>query len=213
MRALHDIKRKLLAVATLHLVLLFVGCIESKEDSHYGDGGIVPTVFEFTSAGGTLDFSMDAASEWTIAGSAAWVDIRPVQGSGASTITMTVGKFTNYREVRSIEYLFSSTERNIYLTVVQRGESTATLSASAGYDGDIPAAGGTMNLTINSNAEWEITGDMQWCTVSPTSGKGDSTVTVTAHANYAGVRRTAALLVKSDYTPDTASVSISQAAE
>jgi len=43
--------------------------------------------------------------------------------------------------------------------------------------------GGNQTITILSNGEWAVSGETDWCTVSPKTGKGDLTVTVTVSEN------------------------------
>jgi len=42
-----------------------------------------------------------------------------------------------------------------------------------------PATGGTFTLTVNTNSVWVASAEAAWATLSPTSGEGNATVTVT----------------------------------
>ena len=55
----------------------------------------------------------------------------------------------------------------------------------------IEADGGTMELGLKSNGEWTITSTEEWVVVSPMSGKGDATLTLTVGANTVEESRTA----------------------
>ena len=46
--------------------------------------------------------------------------------------------------------------------------TTFTVAPDAGTD--IEAAGGSLNVTVSSNANWTAASDADWLTVSPTSG-------------------------------------------
>ena len=48
-----------------------------------------------------------------------------------------------------------------------------------------PASGGSKQITVTSNGSWTVSDNSTWITVSPSSGKGNGTVTVNV-ANYTG---------------------------
>ena len=78
---------------------------------------------------------------------------------------------------------------------------------------EIDAQGGSIEVALKSNGEWTINPTIEWITVSPMSGKGDATLTLTAEANTTGEERsthinaitkdnTAALVVKQGAVAD-----------
>lgn len=79
--------------------------------------------------------------------------------------------------------------------------TTFTVAPDAGTD--IEAAGGSLNVTVSSNANWTAASDAEWLTVSPTSGNGNATLTVTATENTNYESRTAH--VKFNFNGETAS--------
>lgn len=48
---------------------------------------------------------------------------------------------------------------------------------------EIEAQGGSVDVALKSNGEWTISASEEWITVSPMSGNGDATLTLTAVAN------------------------------
>ena len=52
---------------------------------------------------------------------------------------------------------------------------TATIEA-----GNIPLMGGSKKITITTKDKWTVTSNVDWLTISPSSGEGDGTITVTA---------------------------------
>ena len=79
--------------------------------------------------------------------------------------------------------------------------TTFTVAPDAGTD--IEATGGSLNVTVSSNANWTAASDAEWLTVSPTSGNGNATLTVTATENTDYESRTAH--VKFNFNGETAS--------
>ena len=51
------------------------------------------------------------------------------------------------------------------------------------------------SFTINSNVEWTIVSDQNWCTVQPLSGNGNRDITVSVSENNTGTLRTATLTI------------------
>lgn len=56
-----------------------------------------------------------------------------------------------------------------------------TLSQSGGKNFTLPLEGGEQTITFKASGDWTVTTDDQdWYTVTPTNGKGDATITITA---------------------------------
>jgi hypothetical protein len=53
--------------------------------------------------------------------------------------------------------------------------------------------GGNQTITVSSNGEWTVSGETDWCKVSPKTGNGNSTVTVTVLENESVDERKATL--------------------
>jgi hypothetical protein len=56
---------------------------------------------------------------------------------------------------------------------------------------EIEAQGGSIEIGLKSNGAWTIESTAEWLTVSPMSGSGDATLTLTAQANATGESRMA----------------------
>ena len=54
------------------------------------------------------------------------------------------------------------------------------------FDGTVPeieAQGGSVEVALKSNGEWTVSSSAEWLAVTPTSGNGNATLTLTADAN------------------------------
>ena len=73
----------------------------------------------------------------------------------------------------------------------------------------IPQQGEETVFYIKSNLDWTITGETDWCTVSPTSGSGGTTtkVNLTVAANQTGVDRTNVFAINVGAHSETLTVS------
>lgn len=87
-------------------------------------------------------------------------------------------------------------------------KSLSVLSESISFDN----VGGTKELEVNasSGCHWSVSSDADWIKLSPTVGKGNGAVTVTADANVQYEMRTGTIIVASEGLPDV-NVSVTQA--
>jgi len=63
---------------------------------------------------------------------------------------------------------------------------------------EFTAEGGSWSFNIKSNTSWTLSSDKSWCTVSPTSGRNNGSVTVSVDENTSTSSRTATITVKSE---------------
>lgn len=82
------------------------------------------------------------------------------------------------------------------------------------FDGatqEIEAQGGSVEIALKSNGDWTLASSADWLVVTPTSGNGDATLTLTADANTTNELRTAVITAS---TKDrTATLTVTQQAE
>ena len=77
------------------------------------------------------------------------------------------------------------------------GVSPCTYTLSK-LSNQFPAAGGSDNVTVTTSAQscrWSVLSQVNWITMTPTSGIGNGTVNVTAAANTTGAARTATVSI------------------
>ena len=75
---------------------------------------------------------------------------------------------------------------------------------------EMDAQGGSIETMLKSNGEWTINSTAEWIIVSPMSGKGDATLTLTAEANTTGEDR--ATTITATTKDNTASLIVMQEA-
>ncbi len=83
------------------------------------------------------------------------------------------------------------------------------LTITSGNELTFSGEGGSQQVTIESNANWEVAGSNEWVTVTPTKGSGDGAFTVTVAENY-DTNREQTLTVT--YGMQNATVKVSQTA-
>lgn len=53
-------------------------------------------------------------------------------------------------------------------------------------------------LTINANCGWNVSSDVDWISINPSFGSGNSTVTISASLNSTGADRTGTLTIRNE---------------
>ena len=76
---------------------------------------------------------------------------------------------------------------------------------------EINAQGGTVEIVLKSNGDWTINPTAEWIAVSPMSGKGDATLTLTVEANTTGEDRSTQ--IKATTKDNTATLNLTQGAQ
>ena len=161
---------------------------------------------QFGTKGGEQTMSVTATAAWTISKSAEsdWLTIKPESGNaGTAQVTLTVSENT------------TTGSRTTTLTV-KSGELTKSINVSQSAANPVisldtssmefASNSGSKSIKITSNTSWTVSCDHAWCSVSPTSGSNDGSVTVNVEENTSTAERTATITVKSDAGDQTVKV-------
>ena len=152
------------------------------------------STMEFTSSSGEKTFKITANTSWTVSSDQAWCSVSPASGKNDGTIIVKLNENTSVSE-RTAMITVKSDVGDQTVKVIQGGsEAVLTLSVnSIGFTSD----SGSQSFTITSNTSWTISSDEAWCSVSPTSGSRDGSVTVSVDENTETSSRTATITVES----------------
>ena len=132
-----------------------------------------------TGGGGTITVSGTGA--WTAVSDASWITVKSgASGDGDGKVMFTVGENTT-ADTR-IGHI-NITGGNVY-TITQYGY-TGTISPSS-TTCDLNGEAGTINITVDAGITWSATPNVEWLSVTPTSGRSVGSVTYTV-APYNGV--------------------------
>jgi len=164
--------------------------------------GVVPTFllavtdWPVGAGGGTTTAALSvspADAVWTTSSNAAWLVVNPPSGTGSATVSLTATVSTS-----AFPRTGTAVVAGQAITVTQAaGVNTFTTWLPASWAPS--AAGGTLGpLTVDAalgDAPWTATSSAPWVTVTPASGLGSGSVTLTAAANASVQARTAAVTV------------------
>jgi hypothetical protein len=129
---------------------------------------------------------------WTATSDQSWLTLNPNSGSNSATITLTA------------QANQSTESRNATITVSGNNVTPQTILIS--QDPGIPALtvstssvtitnNNTATFDIHSNTNWSVMSNQSWLTVSPGSGSGNATLTLTAQSNFTTITRAASLII------------------
>ena len=161
---------------------------------------------QFGAKGGEQTITVTATAAWTISKSAEsdWLTIKPESGNaGTAQVTLTAAENTSTGS-RTATLTVKSGELMKSLNVSQSAANPKmSLDASSM---EFASSSGSKSIKITSNTTWTVSSDQAWCSVSPTSGSNDGSVTVKVEENTSTAERIATITVKSDAGDKTVSV-------
>jgi hypothetical protein len=129
---------------------------------------------------------------WTATSSETWCSVSPASGNGSGVLTITIAENTTV-EARTATVTVSAGDLTQTVAVAQSG-ATPVLSVDTTKI-DAVATATAYAIKITSNLAWTVTSNETWCSILPTSGKGDSTLTVNVAENTAIETRTATVTI------------------
>lgn len=152
------------------------------------------STMEFTSSSGEQAFKITANTSWTVASDKSWCTVSPTSGSNNGSVKVKVSENTQ-TSARTATITVKTDAGSRSVSVTQSGASgQVSLSVS---DMEFAAGSGSKIFSIKSNTAWAVSSNKNWCSVSPTSGSNDGSVTVSVDENTSTSSRTATITVES----------------
>ena len=138
------------------------------------------TELQFSAAGGEDTVIVTCISEWELTGDADWCKASAYQGTGDTSVIF-IAEPNADTSGRSATFTFTSGGKEAVLTVTQ-DEKNYSISIDT-TELEFSAAGGEDTVIVTCTAEWELTGDADWCKASAYQGTGDTSVIFIAEPN------------------------------
>lgn len=141
-------------------------------------------------------------TEWYLYSAPDWVNVSPSTGKGNANLTLSV-KTNETSSTRSGSVIILpkgltaptiSAQTKAEFTIEQTGPTISIDNADITFDGN----GGTQTVNVKADAPWSISSTQQgdnWLSITPVSGNGDATVTITAAPNNTRAQRSAYLTI------------------
>jgi hypothetical protein len=155
---------------------------------------------QFSSDNDTLSIAITSNTFWTIEKDADWITLSKTSGSFDTIVTVSVIENT------------AITPRSASITVKVAGlnDITVTVQQSAAEPSievdkqslQFSSDGGIDGFIISSNTSWVIETDADWITLSETSGRFDTIITVSITENTDITSRSASITIKAEGLSD-----------
>ena len=161
---------------------------------------------QFGAKGGEQTMTVTATAAWTISKSAEsdWLTIKPESGNaGTAQVTLTAAE-NIMTGLRTATLTVKSGELTKSISVSQSAANPEMSIDTSSME--FASSSGSKSIKITSNTSWTVSSDQAWCSVSPTSGSNNGSVTVKVEENTSTVERTATITVKSDAGDKTVKV-------
>jgi len=154
-----------------------------------------PSNRDVSNVGGQATFDVSSNISWTVSEDVDWLSVSPTSGSGDGTFTVTYDENSSTSErIGTISVSGSGITRNVTVT---QAEAAANLTVDPSNQ-DVGYTAGQTTFDVNSNIAWTVGESVGWLSVSPTSGSGDGTLTVTYDENTTSSERIGTISVSGD---------------
>lgn len=167
---------------------------------------------ELLAEGQSTDITINANCSWTITKDADWVTVSPMSGSDTKTVTVSAMKNSTGADRMAILTVTGGSAPTRRVTITQKKAQdtpvvTYTLSANKN-ELSYENTGGTQSFTITSNTNWTITAP-EWCTVTPSTGSGNASVSVVVGENTTTQARSGQIKISGNGVSDV-TIDVSQ---
>ena len=216
-------KKFLSILAILAAVMLTSSCQKELPDAikniDVSQGGQTPASpeisldmnsMEFTAESGSKAFNIKSNTSWTVSSNQTWCSVSPTSGKNNGSVTVKVSENTQ-TSARTATVTVKS-EIGILTVKVTQNEANAAISLDTSTM-EFTSSSGEQAFKITANTSWAVSSDQTWCSVNPTSGSNNGSVTVKVSENTQTSARTATISVKTDAGIRTVSVTQNGASE
>lgn len=159
--------------------------------------------FESNASSGTI--TIQSNSLWAVVCSESWCSATPNTGNGDGTLMVSAIENENIEE-RTATITISSGETVQEVAVSQKGR-IITLSISP-ESLDFEPEASSKSISVQCNGSWTVSCPASWCSVNPSSGSGNASLSVMVSANESSTYRTAVISVSAG--AETRNISVSQ---
>ena len=158
--------------------------------------GLSPVSFVVDASGSTNTISVSANCDYDIEADVNWITLNASSGSGNGSVSFTTGPNSGSTDVGNIT--FSNSAISSYITVERQGAAKYLSATTGSMVLGLDASSGS--VAIHSNVMWYANVDFgdsdserSWVTLSPSSGIGDGTLTVSVSS--ASTQRSCNILI------------------
>lgn len=208
--------KRILTILTAALLLW--GCEGVPDDTTTIEPvfGLPENSVEVAAEGETILVAVDANVEYECTFSADWITEVDAEKADADTYVHTFEVAPNpTAEVRSTTLSFCGNSVCIPFTVTQAGAEISHVLTVDAENLSVEYTGTETPITVNvqSDVEWTVESDADWCVVTPTSGSGNGSFTISMSENAEFEVRACQVTVSSSEVEKACVISVAQAAQ
>ena len=150
------------------------------------------TELSFKASGGSLDLSVLSNTSWTVSTDAKWFTISPDKGEGDGKVTVTAQENPNTASRSGVIHLTQpGLNIDVSVTVKQEGKSFDVNTTVLNFNDKQE----TQTVQITTDGTWSAQASESWITLSPKSGSGNATLSITVSENTSDNERTGEVTV------------------
>ncbi len=169
---------------------------------------IDPTSITVDQGAGLTSASILSNTDWTVKTNATWLTISPTQGSGNSNLEIEYDENPDLAERMAEVRICAAGLPDQVLTVTQSGRM-GNLSVNPTIL-NVDASQTNTSFDITADVDWTVKTSDTWLNITPLSGSGDGTISVTVAENSSSDPRTGLITICSPGLTDR-TVTVSQA--
>ena len=147
-----------------------------------------PDVLEVNPTSVTLEPSVNSTGsinitcngQWYISSKPDWINVSSTSGTENSVITVTALTENESTSSRSADLEIKCGSKSTKVQVTQSGKELEIIELNPTSVSLVSTANSTANIDITCNGAWSIVSKPEWINVSSNSGKGNTSVTITA---------------------------------
>lgn len=131
---------------------------------------------------GSFSINIISNTDWTISDVSNWITLSATSGSGNLAVSVNYSANETYDD-RVGTFVITAATISVTVKITQDGMVfIPTLSVDKVSETVTPQAG-LFTVNISSNTDWTTTNTTDWITLNPTSGNGDTVMTVSYTVN------------------------------
>ena len=158
---------------------------------------VMPKNLEFVCTGETKSVFIFTEDTWTATVEADWVSLSKTEGQGNAEVSVTIGENPETVQRQAMVHFTTGGDITVSLSIMQEAAPDPHFLEVSPHSFQFGNAGGEQSMTIGCDEAWIVDSSDDWLTITPLTGTGNATVTLTAAPNTLLEPRTTYVMVKS----------------
>ena len=201
------IKNFLLGSVALLLAFAFIACSSSDDEEKYVT--VNESSFEFSSDGGSDNFTISSNTSWSLATSSQWITVSKQNGSGDSSLSLTVVSNSEYDERTGYVTVMSDDLLSPIKISVKQSQKDAILTSENQFSFDWEGGSKELSYQYNVATEIVVPETATWVHITKTRALSNGTITINVDENNSSQRQCTVTLKGTGISKD---ITISQEA-